>query len=505
MLAHRYQNRLPFLLLALVSSCQVTSALGADGYPTRLTLQQDNTASPSDIRLQEGPDSDAVRAQISDAVPLEQERSSRRPSNSPTAPDVSSQQAPQTTESQPVPDNLGQTDSPARNPTTRARPNVATLGDNQFSGLSRSNFYASPIAASLGAGGGASSSALSAYFGSAAHRNLLETPEMFGDFRRPGPSIAFDPFAFYSPDPHSEEPRSDFPSASSFSGMRISENNVALPQDRVWFGYNHFHNAFNQPGGDLSLDRFVLGLEKTFHGGASSVELRMPIAGSIDPSGTFGGTTAYAGGSFGNLSVILKRVLLAGESGVLAGGLAVEAPTGSKSYASDTGNGAAAITIDPKAVYLTPYLGALCTYNDIWFVNSFLLLDVPTSGESMLASLGGNPAQQFYINKQTTLQLDIGGGVWLLTPEESVCGLALINELHLATALNSADTFQVNPGAGLPNVFVNENAINTILNYTTGLHTQLSEKCSVRAAISVPMMQQRIFDTEILVQVNRNY
>jgi hypothetical protein len=231
----------------------------------------------------------------------------------------------------------------------------------------------------------------------------------------------------------------------------------------------------------------------------------MPVSGSIDPAGTFGGTTTYAGSNYGNLSVILKRVLLANESDVLAAGIAIETPTGSKSHATDTGLGNAAITIDPTAVYLTPWLGALCTYNDIWFVNSFLQLDVATSGERMLVSLAGGPLQTFYINKQTTLQLDIGGGVWLLTPSESPVGLAVTNEIHFAQALNGADAFVVNPGGGFPNVFVNEDVINTLVNYTAGLHAQIHDEWSIRAGLSVPFMIQRIFDTEVLVQINRNF
>lgn len=390
-------------------------------------------------------------------------------------------------------------------PTPPSSPQVSSLGNNAFNSLTRSNFYASPFAAALGASRGTSNSALARYFNSDAHRSLLETPEMFGDLRRPGSAIFFDPSGGTSYD--DEQARtSDFPSASSFSGMRVSENNVALPQDRVWFVYNHMHNAFMQPGGDLSLDRFTLGVEKTFHGGASSVEVRLPMAGSIEPAGNFGGTTEYAGGSFGNLSTILKHVLLASETRVIAVGLAVETPTGSRSHALDTQNGLVEITIAPTAVYLTPYLGTLRRIDDIWYVNSFLQVDVPTGGERLLASLNGAPAQEFFINKPVTLQIDIGGGVWLITPSSRRIGLALTSELHLTTALSENDSFQVDSSGGLPNVFVNQNgAIRNLLNTTTGLHAQLNDQWAVRTGISVPMLHERIFDTEVMVQVNRSY
>ena len=379
-------------------------------------------------------------------------------------------------------------------------------GQNGFNSLARSSIYASPFAVAVGAGGGQSRAALSQYFTSASHRALLETPEMFGDFRRPGSAILFTQGFHYSNDDSDDVRHSDFPSAASFSGLRVSENNVALPQDRVWFSYNHLHNSFMQPGGDLSLDRFTLGLEKTFLGGSASLEVRLPIAGSIDPPGTFGGSTSFAGGSFGNLSLIAKRVLTADDSRVVAVGVAIETPTGSRSHAIDFSNGQAEVTVSPSAVYLTPYLGTLRKIDDIYFINSFFQIDIPTSGERMLVSLGGGPTQEFFINQPVWMQIDVGGGVWLTTPERNRVGLALTTELHIATALTPSDGFVVDPVSLGANVFVNQDgSIRNILNSTTGIHAQLNNEWSVRTAISVPMLNERIFDTEVMVQVNRNY
>ena len=76
---------------------------------------------------------------------------------------------------------------------------------------------------------------------------------------------------------------------------KVSENNQTLPQDRFFF--YHFNNALQDSirgSGDAvydrigrSVDRYTLGVEKTFLGGQMSVELRMP---------TFGSSNALDGG-----------------------------------------------------------------------------------------------------------------------------------------------------------------------------------------------------------------
>lgn len=498
MLANRPPKRQSlFLTLAVALGIPLASPIACGqeraSVPSNL---QDNTVSPSDSLRLSDPDTGAQ-------------------SDSPSKSEPATQATPSDNGFRPTPiqdsisDQIQPQPSPPTNTPNRITPQVSQLGDGAYSNLTRSNFYASPFALALGVGAnGARNASLGQYFGSAAHRSLQDTPEMFGDFRRPGASIFFDSSGALppqEPDYPEDRPR-DFPGAASFSGLRVSENNVALPQDRVWFSYNHLHNAFAQPGGDLSLDRFTLGVEKTFDNGSSSVEVRLPMAGSIDPAGSFGGTTVYSGGSFGNLSLLLKRVLVATDTRVLAVGLAVETPTGSRSHALDYGFGVSEITISPNAVYLTPYLGTLRKIDDIWFINSFLQVDIPTAGERLSTRLNGVAQPDFYLNKPTMLQVDLGGGVWLITPNRNRVGIAVSSELHIATALTPADSFTVVPGTTQPNVFVNQDAtMRNLVNSTTGIHAQLNREWSLRTALSVPLLNQRIFDTEVMVQLNRNF
>ncbi|MFN3193267.1 MAG: hypothetical protein ACE361_22335 [Aureliella sp.] len=490
--------------VGLAFGCFVTSTNAfaqsreAGGFQVQLTdFVQDSTTeiSPSDLVAEE---STPVSLQLTDETttsPLAAQ------SQSPTKAPPSEQQTP-------IAPQANAPSNPRANPVVG--PNVANIGNSRLNVLSRSGVYASPVALSLGLGGTQASASVGRYFGSAVHRNLLQTPEMFGDFRRPGTSLTFFPVAHSSGsnlttgdgDDDGAIAGIDFPSAQAFSGMRVSENNVALPQDRVWTSYHHFNNAFNLPSGNLDLDRFIIGFEKTFNGGSSSIEVRLPIAGSLDPVDPTG-NTAFAGGSFGNLGLIYKRVLMANQDRVLAAGLRIETPTGSEWHSSDSSG--AEFSFAPRAVYLTPFIGALREFNDIWFVNSFLQLDIATGGDRLRASLNGNPAQDFFVDQPPLLQIDIGGGVWLVTPAEQAVGVSYLSEIHIATALADDDAFAVDPNFGTPNVFVEDAAIRSVVNLTNGLHFQFSELCSVRTAFSVPLLEDRIFDSEFMVQINRNY
>lgn len=423
-----------------------------------------------------------------------------------TSPSDRQSPAPESTTT-PLQLNMGDTPPPAQPP--RPQPRAAVLGSQQpFGALGSSAIYVSPFTTFAGLSASASGSAVKGYFRSSAHRSMSRMPEMFGDLRRPGPAINFDSAGTGSPydDQHHVRPE-DFPTAASFSGLRISENNVALPQDRYWITYNHYHNAFAQPGGDLSLDRFVFGFEKTFFDGSSSVEIRLPIAADIEPNGTLTSNTSYAGGSYGNLSLLLKHVLYADDQRVIAAGLGIETPTGSQSHAFDTTFGPVSITHDPSAVYLTPFLGVQRTMGDDWFANGFLQLEVPTGGDRVITQVGAGAVQEFFVNQPAQIQIDLGIGAWLLSPSETdPTGLALISELHIATALQAPDRFDAVAGGATPNVFINSgDTIDTLVNLTNGIHASLSGGCSVRCGIAVPLLQQRIFDTEAIVQVNRSF
>ena len=137
---------------------------------------------------------------------------------------------------------------------------------------------------------------------------------MFGDlFNNTGGSVG----AFTTSGPPFTA-LADLPLAAASRRVKIAEDDNALPQDRVFFLYNHFENALDMhafPSSSrsslaersFSVDRYTLGVEKTLLDRCWSVELRMPLAGETDFSTPllspgFG----VSGGSTGNLAVIIS-------------------------------------------------------------------------------------------------------------------------------------------------------------------------------------------------------
>jgi hypothetical protein len=126
----------------------------------------------------------------------------------------------------------------------------------------------------------------------------------------------------------------DTPLAGGNRRIKISENDNTLPQDRIFFLYNHFQDAASiedmtfAPGlqQSLSLDRYTIGFEKTFRDGLWACELRMPFGCGYGYQSVNFDSSA---GQIGNLAVVLKRLVYKSDTTAAAVGLCVDTPTGS--------------------------------------------------------------------------------------------------------------------------------------------------------------------------------
>ena len=61
---------------------------------------------------------------------------------------------------------------------------------------------------------------------------------MLGDFFSPTAQLRYDACCGYQ-----ATALADIPLAAGGRRMKISENNKALPMDRIYFNFNHFHNV----------------------------------------------------------------------------------------------------------------------------------------------------------------------------------------------------------------------------------------------------------------------
>jgi hypothetical protein len=301
---------------------------------------------------------------------------------------------------------------------------------------------------------------------------------------------------------------------------KISENDSPIPLDRIFFSYNHFHNAFelteSSPPAPTQIrqepiDRYTLGLEKTFFEGAASVEVRMPLMGSLNAqTDSFG----VSGKSVGNLTVVLKSLLYMDDSTAIGAGVAIETPTG-----TDLNSRLANVNLrfQNEAVHFLPYLGFVWSPGDPqwgWgnglFLSGYAQIDINASSNAVDV-IGPNNLPVSRAGRLTDQNLaffDIAAGYWLFRDSAAprVTGIAAITELHYTTTLQDADRIE-----GFFNgtqVIINETSGRfDVLNGTLGLQFLLFETSSLRVAGVFPIGDEdrRLFDSEVQVQFNRRF
>lgn len=324
---------------------------------------------------------------------------------------------------------------------------------------------------------------------------LARTPDMFGD--------SFIPTNAHITTLDGERTSTDLPVAG---GSRRFKNEYAraLPTDRVFGFYHYFDSALqtrgNGPGSSASksVNRFTLGIEKTFFDGNDSIEIRMPFTSQVSLA-TPG--LAYNADGIGDLVVSVKHLLYFDNDQALSLGLAVSAPTGSDLRVQRFNTGVAPTTIDlsNQAVHLVPYLAYQAAIDESWFFNGFLQFDTPTNGNSVRVTDSGT-TETLRVTDQTLLYLDAAVGYWWWHDEEAefLNGLASIFEVHYTTALNNATS--VSSAQRVISFGDSANRFN-VVNVTLGLNASLARNTQLRAACVLPLRDgtNRFFDSEFTV------
>lgn len=330
---------------------------------------------------------------------------------------------------------------------------------------------------------------------------LARAPSVFGDFLYTG--------TFTRQMAFNERTHVDIPMAGGSRRIKIAEHNKALPDDRVYFLYNHFHNALNvaqipAPGAPpinanaFSIDRYLFGAEKTFLDGDWSVELRMPFTNGLDFATP---DFRLAGGEVGDLSVILKHLLYVDDTSAISAGLGINTPTGSDAqvFLPFQTPPPVEFTLGNEALHLLPFVGFLCDPDTGFYFHGFVQADIATKGNPVLVTGGGVPIADGRLNDQTLLYVDAGAGYWLFRDATASCltAAAVTAEFHYTTALQDADTV-VLPGIG--DIGSRRNRFD-VVNATVGLHVELREHTNLRVGGVFPLADElnRFFDSEVQV------
>jgi hypothetical protein len=337
---------------------------------------------------------------------------------------------------------------------------------------------------------------------------VADSPNMFGDFWSSGGNISVQVFALHF---HASA-TSSIPLAGGCGRLDVADDNNAVTQDRVYFLYNRFDNAMNASGSangqppqnyTFSPDTFTLGIEKTSSDGLWSIEARLCGANMFDFSNSAAGA-GVSGGQFGDLGIIVKRMIYQSQTMALSLGLGVGTPTGCNADGNVEGY---AFKVNNQTVNLLPFVAISGVPQANLFYQGFFQVDVPTNGNPIDSSIG--PMGSLY--EQTLLHLDFEAGYWLFRNRDAhaLTGLASIVELHYTSALQGAQSsFFTYTGPTSYGVTYSSAAGEvSIVDLTVGLHAELARQTLVRVGASFPLgtNQNRTFDSELLVQLERKF
>ncbi len=278
--------------------------------------------------------------------------------------------------------------------------------------------------------------------------------------------------------------------------FKIPENVSPIPQDRVFFTYNHFSNAVTDATGVSSdVDRILFGFEKTFLNGNASFEFRLPFSSALDAT-----QRAASGGEsveFGNLALTLKANMLSTSTCVISAGTALTLPTGSD-YELINAGGTRDLLVENESFQLAPFVGFAQQLNRDWFTQGFIQANFDLNGFGVLDSTGARST----IQDQNLLFLSSSLGRWLYRQDTASGrihkGVAAITELHYTTGMNDPDSI-LNAAGALSGVDFNA------LNLSSALHFQHGPT-AVRLGGAAPLRtDDKLFDAEFFIQINRAF
>lgn len=283
--------------------------------------------------------------------------------------------------------------------------------------------------------------------------------------------------------------------------VKIAEATSPMPRDRVLLNYSYFDNVPLMLGG-VNVHRFTPGVEKTFHDGLMSLEVKVPMAVTLNSTIVQNGTTGISDGELGNMMLTYKQLLLAKPTWAVSAGLSVTVPTADDVNVVGT-DGTSLVNIANRSVMLGPFFGALWTPNDRFFAQGFLQYQVDTNGNPVSVNTTGSMSQVGTIHDATYQYLDLGIGWWAHRDPNShglFKGLAYTAELHWNTTLQDSDAVSFGNlaiGSGATNI----ETINLIL----GGHVELAHDTTVSLAYTAPLgggVDQE-FDGELRLFFNR--
>lgn len=290
--------------------------------------------------------------------------------------------------------------------------------------------------------------------------------------------------------------------------FKIAQDENPLPMDRVFFNYDHLQNpVMDIAGTTRNLDRFLFGLEKTFLDEMWSFTFRVPFATGYDATQSITPGAGLAATEFGDMSLVLKRVLIRRERLAFSGGLMTVFPSGADFRISDASG--TLVQVWNQSVHLGPFVGMVFAPTDRLFFLGFGQVDFDTVGNNVLMrdALGtpGSLAKRGVFHDQTRGFLDFTVGYRLYQNPGANFLTAVIPmfEVHYTGTMTNMD-YVTGPLGAIGETALGGTGRRDIVNLTGGLNFQLGQNSSLTVAGTAPVTtdRNREFDSEILAQFN---
>jgi len=262
------------------------------------------------------------------------------------------------------------------------------------------------------------------------------------------------------------------------TGLKISDNQSPVPQDRFFYSFNYFDNLnasvdrnIGSPVQNLQVYHQLFGIEKTFLDGNASIGFRVPLntisfKSTANVAGLGGSST-----SAGDLSIFLKYVLYNNKQGsLISTGLQVTAPTGPGSF------GGSKYYSYFRDTNIQPFVGYLWT-RDRFYFQGFSSIAVPTTSQDV-----------------TLLFNDVSIGYYAYRSADANRFLTAIvptAEAHLNTPLNHRG-FSSTDLASTPD----------ILDLTFGTNIEFHRRAILSAAYVTPVTGPKPFNAELVLLLN---
>jgi len=283
--------------------------------------------------------------------------------------------------------------------------------------------------------------------------------------------------------------------------FKIADNESPWPRNRVFFTSNYFDHV----GDSTGLTRQMMGFERTFGGGRSSLGMRIPFF-TVDPGvvpnpnpfvpgppiGTFGAGTGTSG-YIGDLTFLYKRALIyqPNQGNVLSVGMAVTTPNGPATFAG------------VKPLYtingvghrggIQPWMGFYRSIGpafDGLFVHGFSAIDAPFSAHDAT----------FWYN-------DVGLGYYFQrNTNRGLTGIVPTFECHVNTPLGNRThgvtaTPTLTALTGFTNVLGSVQYSNSV-NLTSGATLVFNRRTTLTFAAVAPVSSPQPFNYELVMQLN---